>query len=568
MGFVGRNKVRRQHALRLLVEVDPLESRSLITESLGVAYSIAQLGSFRAGVFTNDPVVSKPPITSPVAKKTASFRPSGVPMAIPTASAPEAPATPVVVPSSPPAMQTPTGTEAEPADDGFVAPPTTASPGGGSAARGPVGSGQALSSPTSTPASRHAPVADNPASALSATTVTGASASPATTGVALNSPVAGRNTSSSSASALAPAAASTSISLTSAYAPIAPAAARCPVATPMLSSLSFTNFPLYTLDYNNGETLLPVASQYANLNGYVDLRAQTKSATGVTFSWNTSGLTDAKNITGASTYHLQFQWKNSSSGATDTVTLTATDSGGHQETQTYSFIVPSGSVFPWGSAPSISWPESISPDQALADTARFDSQNLSVDAYSGSVQTAIALSSYNPNVAPLVFSYDSLNADPRPMILEHHELDPSQSVPTKVGAQLTFNGVTGTTYYYATSAFSGGDIMQMALQGDATSLATGRYDYSIAVSDMRGSTTTTTASGTMTVLNGSSNAIGAGWTLNGLERITAASGGLILDLGSGDKSLWFSGSGTGTYTSPAGDFSTLVKNSTIPSRAR
>ncbi len=66
------------------------------------------------------------------------------------------------------------------------------------------------------------------------------------------------------------------------------------------------------------------------------------------------------------------------------------------------------------------------------------------------------------------------------------------------------------------------------------------------------------------MINESSSAFGDGWTLDGLEQITSASGGVILNVGGGGDSLWFAGSfgsGGGTYTNPAGDFSTLVLNS-------
>jgi len=351
------------------------------------------------------------------------------------------------------------------------------------------------------------------------------------------------------------------VSLTPAYDPSTSKRAVKGFDPKMASAMeSFSNFPLYTLDYNNGVVLFPGAYQYATLDGYVDLRAQAKDAVGVTYSWNTSGLTDAQNITGTSSHRLQFQWKSSSSGGTNTVTLTATDASNHQEVQTYTFLVPAGSVTPSGSSPSYSWPSVVTPDLALADTPSFVSHNLAVDAYSGAVDTAFSLPSYNSKVPSLVFSYDSVNADPRPLILSHHVLDPAQSVPTKVGAQLTFDGTAGTTYYYDTSDFTAGDFLQVALQADATSLSTGRYDYTVTMSDVRGSTTTTNVNGTMTVLNGGSSPFGAGWNLHGLEKITAATGGLIVDLGGGNKSLWYTGSGTGTYTSPAGEFSTLVKN--------
>jgi hypothetical protein len=79
--------------------------------------------------------------------------------------------------------------------------------------------------------------------------------------------------------------------------------------------------------------------------------------------------------------------------------------------------------------------------------------------------------------------------------------------------------------------------------------------------DERATNTTLTYSGSMTVLNQATSGFGAGWTLQGLEQVTTATGGVILALDDNGESLWFSGSpGVGSnYTSPAGDFSTLTK---------
>ena len=88
------------------------------------------------------------------------------------------------------------------------------------------------------------------------------------------------------------------------------------------------------------------------------------------------------------------------------------------------------------------------------------------------------------------------------------------------------------------------------------------------IAEIRGGTPTTfTYTGNATVENAAEDAtfsaLGAGWTVGGLEKIIPATGGVILDEGSGSVA-WFSGSfggGGGTYTSPAGTFSTLVLNS-------
>ncbi len=56
--------------------------------------------------------------------------------------------------------------------------------------------------------------------------------------------------------------------------------------------------------------LFPNGYQLATLDGNVDLRAQVKNTTGVTFSWNTTGLTNATNIatSGTGNYDLTFTW--------------------------------------------------------------------------------------------------------------------------------------------------------------------------------------------------------------------------------------------------------------------
>jgi YD repeat-containing protein len=310
--------------------------------------------------------------------------------------------------------------------------------------------------------------------------------------------------------------------------------------------------------------MFPGFIEYATLGGNVDLRAQVRDTSVSSISWDTSHLGLANNITGTNTYRLQFQWATSGlqTPQTESVTLTVTNTNNQSEQFTYSFVVPTGTNATAGTG-TATWPQALSPDTVLSSADSFPTHNASVDANSGALDATIALPSYNPNVPALALTYDSLAADPRPIIVEHHQIDDSQSVPSQVSGQLTLNGTAGTTWYYNTSGFIPGDIQQLALQADATSLSTGRYNYTITIGDIRGSTTTTTVNGSATVLNNAASAFGDGWTLQGLERITTATGGVILDLGTGGKSLWFTGSfgsGGGTYTDPAGEFSTLTLN--------
>jgi len=327
--------------------------------------------------------------------------------------------------------------------------------------------------------------------------------------------------------------------------------------------------PVFALDYNDGTVLFPGSVQFATLNAAADLRAQVSGATVGSYSWDTTGLTMAAagSVTGQNTYDLNFRWTNYNPGApaTNSVTLTVNETSGLVVTQTYSFLVPFGSVAAGtvsggGTAPV--WPESLPPDTLRPDAPGFATRHAAVDANTGALDTVIALPAYNPNLPALTLAYDSLAADPRPIVLEHHTLDPALPTPTKVTGQLTFNGTAGATSYYDTSLFNPGDVTQVALQADATALATGRYDYTVTVGDVRGPTTTSTAAGTATVVNEAANPFGAGWTLAGLERVVPAAGGVVLTLGAG-RSLWFAGSfasGGGAYTSPAGEFSTLTQN--------
>ena len=70
------------------------------------------------------------------------------------------------------------------------------------------------------------------------------------------------------------------------------------------------------------------------------------------------------------------------------------------------------------------------------------------------------------------------------------------------------------------AALNPGDIQQIALQAGSHRTATGRYAYSLAIGDIRGTTTTTTVTGTLTVLNESGSVPRAtAGRLAGLEQV-------------------------------------------------
>jgi hypothetical protein len=305
-----------------------------------------------------------------------------------------------------------------------------------------------------------------------------------------------------------------------------------------VNPLTSPAFELKTLDYNDGSVMVPGFEQLATPGGSVDLRAQVRdSATGTyTYTWNTSGLTDATSISGASTYDLTFQWDTSVSTANaESTTLTVTDPNSNQVSQTYTFWVPAGTGTATGGT---TWNNTtLNPGLLQASAPAFGSQNVSVVAATGALETSINLPSYNPTIPGLSLEYDSLAANALPIIVAEHALSPSLSTPSEVSAQLTFDGTAGSTYYYSTSALRPGDIVQIGLQAtNAATLDTGSYPYTMTIAEIRGSTPTTfTYPGTATVENAAEDptfsALGAGWTVGGLEKIIPATGGVILDEG-------------------------------------
>jgi RHS repeat-associated protein len=322
---------------------------------------------------------------------------------------------------------------------------------------------------------------------------------------------------------------------------------------------------MYVLDANKGIVVTPGTADNEFSNWAMDLRMQVSGASVTSYSWDLTNAPDATGASGTSTYNLTFTWANfTGSARTDTIIAKQTPSGGTQVTQTLTFTVASTSSPAYVSTPPTNygnWANPLSPDalNIMQQTVE-GGPNASLGLTEGDVQTSHALPAYNPGVASLGLVYSSVAADARPIFITHFQIDPSQAVPPTVKAQLTFNGVPGTTVWYTTSSLNPGDIMEIPLQGDATALATGRYSWSIAVTANYGTPVTTTYSGNVDIVNSSGSPFGAGWTLNNLQRIWPVTGGVILEE-PGGLSLWFAnGQPAGSFVRPAGDFSTLTQN--------
>ena len=156
------------------------------------------------------------------------------------------------------------------------------------------------------------------------------------------------------------------------------------------------------------------------------------------------------------------------------------------------------------------------------------------------------------------------NTLPEPIVVVDTSLLSTSTTPDDIDAQLTFDSSAGTTYGYSTTGLSPGDSLRFALQADATSLATGHYDYSVDLTaNWTTGSSTRTFTGSQDVVNrdGSSQAFGRGWQLAGLDELVVDSGSALWVQAGGDA-LWFASDGSGGYLSADGDatFSSLVKN--------
>ena len=327
--------------------------------------------------------------------------------------------------------------------------------------------------------------------------------------------------------------------------------------------------PLWVLDMNKGLVLTPGVPGHEFSNWSMDLQAQVSGATVSSYSWDLTQASDATGVTGASTFELKFTWA-SFTGAphTDTISVTETPTVGSPITQSYTFeVISTSSAAYTATAPtsSATWATVLAPDQLRTEETAGQSPYFQLGLATGELQTSHQLPSYNPNVPALQLEYSSAMADPKPVFIVHYQLDPAQSsVPSWVSAQLSAfpNHSANQVYYYNTSSLNPGDIMEIALQGDASGLTAGsEYAYTITVKANYATQTTNTYTGTYHAVN-SSGAFGPGWSIAGLQQLWAPADGAIVQEGSG-QGLFFGAPpstafGDGHYVSPPGDFTNLV----------
>lgn len=169
--------------------------------------------------------------------------------------------------------------------------------------------------------------------------------------------------------------------------------------------------------------------------------------------------------------------------------------------------------------------------------------------------------------------YSSAHAQPRGFVQLDLSNDPN-AVPSSVGLRLVRSdgvaepllGGSETTVYYAGT----GGTQRLAAWFDASALATGTYRYRAEVTrSYPGGVQTDTLGVRVVIVNRLNSVYGAGWSLAGLQRIVVPTGamdpsGVTLVDGSGNAAFFRTSYGCGatgtcTYASPAGEFTTLTR---------
>jgi YD repeat-containing protein len=157
--------------------------------------------------------------------------------------------------------------------------------------------------------------------------------------------------------------------------------------------------------------------------------------------------------------------------------------------------------------------------------------------------------------------YNSNTVDVRPIIKVVIPTDSTLPLPTSIDLQLTWNGTQQSSVSFSTAGHQAGDTLVLAVQVAGPVQTTGVYGWSIlATIHMPGNLSVQeTVSGSTPVVVAENSPYGAGWGIQGIDRLVAVQGGVMWVTGTGDY-RYFAASGNGTFTSPPEDFGTLVQN--------
>ena len=163
-----------------------------------------------------------------------------------------------------------------------------------------------------------------------------------------------------------------------------------------------------------------------------------------------------------------------------------------------------------------------------------------------------------PRSVVVVYNGDRLN--PKPFVHVNVSPDPGTSAPSEYRLQVKVNGAFVTFVngeQLLRFAYPGNFPARIGGQWTSTS-ATGGYPMEIHVTGLYGAVLRTNViTTTLIQVNETTAPIAKGWTLAGIQRAFTTFGGVLITEGEG-SAVHFTSAGGGLFTSPAGEFSSLV----------
>jgi hypothetical protein len=107
----------------------------------------------------------------------------------------------------------------------------------------------------------------------------------------------------------------------------------------------------------------------------------------------------------------------------------------------------------------------------------------------------------------------------KPIVQVTIPTDNTQSLPSSITAQLTFNGAAQTAVTYTTTGLSPGDVLTAALQDSSTVTITARYPWSVTVTMNYATPIVRTVTGIDYVVSQDGSPFGSGWTYSDTDQL-------------------------------------------------
>lgn len=156
----------------------------------------------------------------------------------------------------------------------------------------------------------------------------------------------------------------------------------------------------------------------------------------------------------------------------------------------------------------------------------------------------------------LVYNSDTVAVRP---ILELQLPIGGNPVPRSISVTLTWNnGIAQAPVFFYPTGHNPGDVLDMAVQVNQPVAAAGLYSYQVAIQINlpNGTVINTSAAGNAVVVACDASSIGAGWLIEGIDRLYVNANGALLVDGDGDAD-YFNALPGGRFQGPSYDFGTL-----------